>query len=235
MKPSKLMLPPQSTMRAVTPTVMVLWTEELRKAILEYLKEKGDNKRKAEPCSTFLQASKIQRKNTASPDVSEQTSDINTFMFSSNPLSKQFQSRNPDSTSCYTCKKSPITNKASLNDNIVKTLVSDKSTLTKSPAFPVKVEEDSNDSSSDDGIEEAIQRYQLEKMEQQNIGEELNLPVSKGESDSTSDDGIEEAIRCYQLEQLKEKSVLKPFTQTKDPCSKSFIPVVGSTSIGSDE
>ncbi|XP_060932262.1 protein phosphatase 1 regulatory subunit 26 [Limanda limanda] len=197
----------------------------IEEAILEYLKEKGDNKRKADPCSTFLQASKIQRKNTASPDVSEQTSDINTFMFSSDPY--------PNSFKVETLTAPAIKNQASLNDNIVKTLDSDKTTMTKSSAFQIKVEEDSNDSSSDDGIEEAIQRYQLEKMEQQNIGEELNLPAIKGESDSTSDDGIEEAIRSYQLEQLKEMSVLKPFTNTKDPCSKPFIPGVGSTSIGS--
>ncbi|TKS84652.1 28S ribosomal protein S2, mitochondrial [Collichthys lucidus] len=75
----------------------------------------------------------------------------------------------------------------------------------------VKVEEDSNDSSSDDGIEEAIQRYQLEKKEQQNKREAFSPHAFKEDSDSTSDDGIEEAIRCYQLEQLKEKSVLQPF------------------------
>ncbi|XP_034457899.1 protein phosphatase 1 regulatory subunit 26 isoform X2 [Hippoglossus hippoglossus] len=204
----------------------------IEEAILEYLKERGDNKRKADPCSTFLQASKIQRKDTASPDVSEQTSDINTFLFSSDPYPKSFKVETPTAPAVIPVKKS-IKNKASLNDNIVKKLDSDKITMTKIPAFPVKVEEDSNDSSSDDGIEEAIQIYQLEKMEQQNRGEELNLPASKGESDSTSDDGIEEAIRCYQLEQLKEKSVLKPFTHTKDACSKSFIQGVGSTSIGS--
>ncbi|XP_062269607.1 protein phosphatase 1 regulatory subunit 26-like isoform X2 [Platichthys flesus] len=204
----------------------------IEEAIVEYLKEKGDNKRKADPCSTFLQASKIQRKNTASPDVSEQISDINTFMFSSNPYPNSFKVETLAAPAVIPVKKSHK-KKASLNDNIVKTLDSDKIPMNKSSAFQIKVEEDSNDSSSDDGIEEAIQRYQLEKMEQQNIGEELNLPAIKGESDSTSDDGIEEAIRCYQLKQIKEKSVLKPFTNTKDPCSSLFIPGVGRTSIGS--
>ncbi|XP_053303732.1 protein phosphatase 1 regulatory subunit 26 isoform X2 [Pleuronectes platessa] len=204
----------------------------IEEAIVEYLKEKGDNKRKADPCSSFLQASKIQRKNTASPDVSEQISNINTFMFSSNPYPNSFKVETLTAPAVIPVKKSHK-KKASLNDNIVKTFDSDKIPMNKSSAFQIKVEEDSNDSSSDDGIEEAIQRYQLEKMEQQNIGEELNLPAIKGESDSTSDDGIEEAIRCYQLKQIKEKSVLKPFTKTKDPCSSLFIPGVGSTSIGS--
>nr|XP_019937274.1 PREDICTED: protein phosphatase 1 regulatory subunit 26 [Paralichthys olivaceus] len=204
----------------------------IEEAILEYLKEKGDNKRKADPCSTFLQASKIQRKNTASPEVSQQNSDINTFLFSSNSYPKSFKVETLTAPAVIPVKKS-IKNKASLNESIMKKLDSDKSAMTKSSAFPVKVEEDLNDSSSDDGIEEAIQRYQLEKREQQDRGEGFSLRALKGESDSTSDDGIEEAIRCYQLEQLKEKSVLKPFAHKNNPCSKSFIQGVGSTSIGS--
>ncbi|GLD51662.1 protein phosphatase 1 regulatory subunit 26 isoform X1 [Lates japonicus] len=209
----------------------------IEEAILEYLKEKDDHKRKAEPCSTFLQSSKIPRKNPPIPEVSKQNSDSNTFLITSNQYPKSVKAETPAAPAVIPIKKY-IKNKATLNDNMVKKLDSNKSTITKSlisskeqtksPSktirifnkvkcpVTVKVEEDSNDSSSDDGIEEAIQRYQLEKREQQNRRDTFNPQAYKDESDSTSDDGIEEAIRCYQLEQLKEKSVLKPFLHKQE-------------------
>ncbi|XP_040013933.1 protein phosphatase 1 regulatory subunit 26 [Xiphias gladius] len=221
----------------------------IEEAILEYLKEKDDHKRKAEPCSTFLQSSKIPRKNPPIPEVSKQNSD-STFLIASNQYPKSAKAESPTASALIPIKKY-IKNKA-INDNMVKKLDSNKSTTAKNLVLPkeqtkspsktnsifnkvkspvtVKVEEESNDSSSDDGIEEAIQRYQLEKKEQQNRRETFNPHAFKEESDSTSDDGIEEAIRCYQLEQLKEKSVLKPFSHKQKPCSKSLIHAVGSTS-----
>ncbi|GAA6219280.1 protein phosphatase 1 regulatory subunit 26 isoform X1 [Lates japonicus] len=224
----------------------------IEEAILEYLKEKDDHKRKAEPCSTFLQSSKIPRKNPPIPEVSKQNSDSNTFLITSNQYPKSVKAETPAAPAVIPIKKY-IKNKATLNDNMVKKLDSNKSTITKSlisskeqtksPSktirifnkvkcpVTVKVEEDSNDSSSDDGIEEAIQRYQLEKREQQNRRDTFNPQAYKDESDSTSDDGIEEAIRCYQLEQLKEKSVLKPFLHKQEHFSKSLIHAVGSTSM----
>ncbi|KAM9338703.1 protein phosphatase 1 regulatory subunit 26 [Symphorus nematophorus] len=223
----------------------------IEEAILEYLKEKDDHKRKAEPCFNFLQSSKIPRKNPPVPEVSKQNSDSNTFSMASNQFPKSVKAETPIVPAVVPIKKY-IKHKASLNDNTVKKLDSNKSTTTKSLVLPkeqtkstsktlslfskvkypvtIKVEEDSNDSSSDDGIEEAIQRYQLEKKEQQNKREAFNPHAFKEESDSTSDDGIEEAIRCYQLEQLKEKSVLKPFLHKQKPFSKSLIHTVGSTS-----
>ncbi|XP_070781314.1 protein phosphatase 1 regulatory subunit 26 [Enoplosus armatus] len=223
----------------------------IEEAILEYLKEKDDHKRKAEPCFTFLQSSKIPRKNPPIPEVSKQNSDSNTFLIASNQFPKSVKAETPTAPAVIPIKKY-IKNKASLNDNTVTKLDSNKGTTTKSLALPkeqtkspsktislfnkvkcpltVKVEEDSNDSSSDDGIEEAIQRYQLEKKEQQNKREAFSPHAFKEDSDSTSDDGIEEAIRCYQLEQLKEKSVLKPFLHKQKPFSKALIHAVGSTS-----
>ncbi|KAG7499689.1 phosphatase 1 regulatory subunit 26 [Solea senegalensis] len=228
----------------------------IEEAIAEYLKEKGDHKRKAEPCSTLLHSSKIQRKNTPIPDISKQNSDGNAFLIASYPYLKCVKAETPTVPAAIPIKKY-IKNKVSLNDNIKK-LAHDKGTMTKISVFPkeqtinssktismankmkfpvtVKVEEDdSYDSSSDDGIEEAIQRYQLEKQEQQNRTEAFIPCAIKEESDSstTSDDGIEEAIRHYQLEQLKEKSVLKPFLHKSNPCSRSFTHDVGSTSIES--
>lgn len=221
----------------------------IEEAILEYLKEKDDHKRKAEPCFTFLPSTKIPRKNPPIPEVSKQNSDSGTFLIASNQFQKSVKAETLTGPAVVPIKKY-IKNKASLNDNTFKKL--DSSTTTKSLVLPkeqtkspsktislvnrvkcpvtVKVEEDSNDSSSDDGIEEAIQRYQLEKKEQQNKREAFDPHAFKEESDSTSDDGIEEAIRCYQLEQLKEKSVLKPLLHKQKPLSKSLIHAAGSAS-----
>ncbi|KAI3362147.1 hypothetical protein L3Q82_012475, partial [Scortum barcoo] len=210
----------------------------IEEAILEYLKEKDDHKRKSEPCFTFLQSSKIPRKNPAIPEDSEQTSDRDTFLIAS--------SQTPSAPAVIPIKKY-IKNKVSLSDNTFKKLDSNKSLVlpkeqAKSPSktisifnstvncpVTVKLEDDSNDSSSDDGIEEAIQRYQLEKKEQQNKREACSPYTFREDSDSTSDDGIEEAIRCYQLEQ-QEKSILKPFLQKQKAFSKSLIHAAGSTS-----
>lgn len=223
----------------------------IEEAILEYLKEKDDHKRKAEPCAAFLQTSKIPRKNPPIPEVSKQNSDCNTFLIASNQFPKSVKAEGP-APAVIPIKKY-IKNKALLDENTVKKLESNKTAKglllateqTKSPSktigllnkiqspVTVKVEvsnEDSNDSSSDDGIEEAIQRYQLEQKEQQNRTEAFKPHDFKEESDSTSDDGIEEAIRSYQLEQLKEKSVLKPFLHKQKPISKSLVQAVGSTS-----
>ncbi|TSK71982.1 Protein phosphatase 1 regulatory subunit 26 [Bagarius yarrelli] len=63
-------------------------------------------------------------------------------------------------------------------------------------------EDDSKDSSSDDGIEEAIQRFQQEEKERH---EGLRCFQLKEVLDSSSDDGIEEAIRNYQQERQKER------------------------------
>lgn len=224
----------------------------IEEAILEYLKEKDDHKRKAEPCLTILQSSKIPRKTPPIPEVSQQNLDGNTCLIAGNQFPKSVKTETPTAPAVVPIKKH-IKNKDSLNDNIVRKLDSNRSTTTKSLVLPkeqtkspsktislfnkvkcpvtVKMEEESNDSSSDDGIEEAIQRYQLEKKEQENKRETFNPHQFKEESDSTSDDGIEEAIRCYQLEQLKEKSVLKPFLHKQKPISKSLIHAVGGTSV----
>lgn len=220
----------------------------IEEAILEYLKEKDDHKRKAEPCFTFLDSSNIPRKSPSCPEVSKQNSDTNTFLIASSQFPKSVKAETPTSPAVIPIQKY-IKNKISPNENTANTFDLNKSSTTKSlvmPPEPMKipsktinlfnkaklpeVEEDSNDSSSDDGIEEAIQRYQLEKKEQQDKPEPFIPQALKEESDSTSDDGIEEAIRSYQLEQLKDKSVLNPFLHKPKHFTKSLQPVVGSTS-----
>lgn len=219
----------------------------IEEAILEYLKEKADHKRKSEACFTFLQSSKIPRKTPLIPDVSQQNPDSNTFLSVATQFPINIKTENPTTPTALPIKKH-IKNKDLLNDSIVRKLDLNRSTTAKSFVLPkertkgpsktisllnkikcpvtVKIEDDS---SSDDGIEEAIQRYQLEKKEQENKREALN-PLEE-DSDSTSDDGIEEAIRSYQLEQLKEKSVLKPFLDKQRPFSKSLMHAVEGGSV----
>lgn len=221
----------------------------IEEAIREYLKEKDDHKRKAEPCSPFLQPSKIPRKHPSIPEVSKQHSDINSCLIKSNQLPKSVKVEAHSAPAIIPIKKY-IKSRAFFNETVDKNLDSTKSATTKSLPqdhtkttskaislftkakcpVPIKVEKESGDSSSDDGIEEAIQIYQLEKKEQQNRRESFDPHALQEESDSTSDDGIEEAIRSYQLEQLKEKSVLKPFVQKQNPFSMSLLHAVGSTS-----
>ncbi|XP_074546613.1 protein phosphatase 1 regulatory subunit 26 [Halichoeres trimaculatus] len=217
----------------------------IEEAILEYLKEKDGHKRKAEPCFTFLQSSKIPRKNPSVPEVSKQNSDGSRFTIPNSQIPKE----TPTAAAVIPIKKY-IKHKAFLNENAIQNSDSHKS-QTKTFALPkeqdqspsktislfnkvkcsvtVKLGEESNDSSSDDGIEEAIQRYQLEKKEQQNKREAFNPHGLIEESDSTSDDGIEEAIQRYQLEQLKEKREVKPFLHKQKTFSKSLMHV-GSSS-----
>ncbi|XP_061589773.1 protein phosphatase 1 regulatory subunit 26 isoform X2 [Cololabis saira] len=215
----------------------------IEEAILEYLKEKDDHKRKAEPCSTLLESSKVSRKHPSILEVSKQNSNSSTSLIGTSQFPISIKAVIPSSPATVPLKKY-IKNKASLDENFnlnkssAKTLISSKDqTMTpfkatelfnKTIPFPVavKLEEESNDSSSDDGIEEAILRYQLEKKEQQVKIEAFTPHTFKEESDSTSDDGIEEAIRCYQLEQ-KEKTVPKPFLHKQKPFTKSAVNAVG--------
>lgn len=210
----------------------------IEEAILEYLKEKDGHKRKAEPCFNVLQSPKIPRKTQFMSDVSKQNPESNECLITANKYLKTAQIESPMPR--IIPLKKHIKYKHSLNANIVKRLDSNKITTSKSilpkghaKSTPkamgmqcpvtVKTEECSDNSSSDDGIEEAIQRYQLEKKEQENRGESFNLLSFKDDSDSTSDDGIEEAILHYQLEQFKERHVLKPFLHKQKPFSKSLL------------
>ncbi|KAK9532352.1 hypothetical protein VZT92_009739 [Zoarces viviparus] len=223
----------------------------IEEAILEYLKEKDDHKRKAEPCLAFLQSSKIPRTSPPVPEDSNQISDSNTFLIASSQFPKSMEAETSTTPAVIPIKKY-IKNRALLNDNAVEKMDYNTCTTNTSLVLPkeqtkrlsktiglldkvkcpvtLKVDRESNDSSSDDGIEEAIQRYQLEKKEQQNKTETFSPHAFREESDSTSDDGIEEAICSYQLEQLREKSVLKPVLHEQKPFTKSLMHAVGSTS-----
>uniref|UniRef100_A0A3P8WBY9 Protein phosphatase 1 regulatory subunit 26 N-terminal domain-containing protein n=1 Tax=Cynoglossus semilaevis TaxID=244447 RepID=A0A3P8WBY9_CYNSE len=201
----------------------------IEEAIAEYLKEKDNHKRKADPCPALLPSSKIQRKNTPTSEMTKETSVNNTHLIAGNTYPKSVLA----APAVIPIKKY-IKIKASSDDN-VNNLNCSKNTMTNVPLYSkecrtvaMKAKEDSTDSSSDDGIEEAIQKYQLEKQQLQIRKEPLGQRSDKDDSDSTSDDGIEEAIRSYQLEQHKE--VLKQLTHTNSPNSKSLTHTVGSKS-----
>ncbi|XP_054613766.1 protein phosphatase 1 regulatory subunit 26 [Dunckerocampus dactyliophorus] len=166
----------------------------IEEAILEYLKEKDGHKRKMELCSALAQSSK---QTQTIPQVVKIKSESDTFSIMTSNFSKSATQAAPAGVPL----KKYIKHKVILRDRATSPV------NPNSLACKVKAENLSDDtSSSDDGIEEAIQRYQLERMEQQLRGEAFKPLVE--DSDSSSDDGIEEAIRSYQLEQLKEKMSL---------------------------
>ncbi|XP_077354392.1 protein phosphatase 1 regulatory subunit 26 isoform X2 [Festucalex cinctus] len=175
----------------------------IEEAILEYLKEKDGHKRKVD---AFVQTSR-------------QT--IPEIKLESQPFSimrSHFPKSVIQATPATVPVKKYIKHKASLheaavrNSELARIMMRDQTTgiiKQNSLVCKIKVEDVSNDSSSDDGIEEAIQRYQLERIEQQASRDTFKQLASVDESDSSSDDGIEEAIRSFQLEQLREKNVPK--------------------------
>ncbi|KAK0154280.1 Protein phosphatase 1 regulatory subunit 26 [Merluccius polli] len=223
----------------------------IEEAILEYLKEKDGHKHKAEPSTNILQPSKVHRKNTPVPEISKQHSNSNIVLSASNPFSKIPEVENPMAPVQSSVTKNNSINPTPLKENPGSKMDIGRSMTTTSvlPKEPnnsflmannfykkvkdpvtVKGDIDSLDSSSDDGIEEAIQKYQLEKNDKQIRSKDAcNSFTSQDLSDSSSDDGIEEAIRCYQLEQLKEKSVCKPFLHKQRPSIMSPIQSLCST------
>lgn len=224
----------------------------IEEAILEYLKEKDDHKRKAEPRGTVLQT-KIPRKCPPVTEISKQSTDGISRVISESHFSRSVRAETVAALPILPTKKHLKNNY--LNDKMQKKCDTNKSISTKSLVLPkqktkcpskafsifekikcppaVKMEDDSNDSSSDDGIEEAIQRYQIEKNKQEGKRTKFNIQQLREESDSTSDDGIEEAIRHYQLKQLKEKSggVLKSASHKQEPSNKSLIHSIEGASV----
>ncbi|KAJ3605755.1 hypothetical protein NHX12_027799 [Muraenolepis orangiensis] len=223
----------------------------IEEAILEYLKEKDGHKRKAEPSTNTLQPSKVPRRNTPVPEISKQHSDSKIVLSASNQFSKipdiespmapvqSSVTKNNSISQTPAVKEHPV-KKMDIGKSVTTTSVLPKepknsflmaSELYKKVKDPVKEGSDSQDTSSDDGIEEAIQKYQLEKDTQIRSKDACNSFALQNLSDSSSDDGIEEAIRSYQLEQLKEKSTLKPSLHKQRPSTNSPIQSVCSTNI----
>uniref|UniRef100_A0A8C7U8U0 Protein phosphatase 1 regulatory subunit 26 N-terminal domain-containing protein n=1 Tax=Oncorhynchus mykiss TaxID=8022 RepID=A0A8C7U8U0_ONCMY len=224
----------------------------IEEAIQEYLKEKDDHKRKAEPepSTNILQPPKMPRREPPPtvPEPPKPQSDSNKVLTASNQVPKSVKTETQDTTppamkkrvksKTPTCKENPFkklgtTSKAA----VVQKLSSFERKRGPSISNPLSgklkcplvkaVEEhlSDSDSSSDDGIEEAIQRYQQEKKRERHEGggrqSSKPLLLLKEESDSSSsDDGIEEAIRHYQLEKQKEKKSLPKLSLSLPPKHK---------------
>ncbi|XP_035628403.1 protein phosphatase 1 regulatory subunit 26-like [Oncorhynchus keta] len=221
----------------------------IEEAIQEYLKEKDDHKRKAEPepSTNILQPPKMPRREPPPtvPEPPKPQSDSNKVLTASNQVPKSVKAETQDTTppamkkrvksKTPTCKENPFkklgtTSKAA----VVQKLSSFEQKRGPSISNPLSgklkcplvkaVEEhlSDSDSSSDDGIEEAIQRYQQEKKRERHEGggrqSSKPLLLLKEDSDSSSsDDGIEEAIRHYQLEKQKEKKSVPKLSLSLPP------------------
>ncbi|XP_035246493.1 protein phosphatase 1 regulatory subunit 26 isoform X2 [Anguilla anguilla] len=193
----------------------------IEEAIQEYLKKKGDHKRKLEPTASPSQVPKHLKRECPFSDTPKNLDGNIILTASSNHIPKNVKktsSERPSEENSLVVKKGDIIKavKTFPSFETKKCHINVCSQSNKGQNLStVKLEEESPDSSSDDGIEEAIRHYQLEKIKENS--EDLKKPCTflqpNEESDSSSDDGIEEAIRHYQLEKQKEegKHVSKAF------------------------
>lgn len=179
----------------------------IEEAIQEYLKEKVDPKHKKEPIESPIQTPKVQQEGICMPEAPKQLMHSAKVLTPSNHTLKGLKGIQPLVTLKKKKKKvkeNPFGKRGVAKASSAKALHSCLSQVNcKPPSHRIKVEEDDLiNSSSDDGIEEAIQKFQQEEKERH---EGLRYFQLKEELDSSSDDGIEEAIRNYQQERQKEK------------------------------
>ncbi|XP_061071761.1 protein phosphatase 1 regulatory subunit 26 [Conger conger] len=195
----------------------------IEEAIQEYLKKKGDHKRTVEPTASPSPVPKHLKRECPFSDTPQNLDGNMILTASGNHIPKSERTTNLVAT-----ERKRIRNKRPSEENRLLIKKGDIIEAVKTfPSFETKrchinpsshsykgqnvstdkVEEESLDSSSDDGIEEAIRHYQLEKIKENS--EDVKIPCKfsnpKEESDSSSDDGIEEAIRRYQLEKQEEE------------------------------
>ncbi|MCJ8741023.1 hypothetical protein PDJAM_G00065870 [Pangasius djambal] len=182
----------------------------IEEAIQEYLKEKVDHKHKREPMESPVQTPKVQQGGNCMPDPPKQLVHSTKALTTSNHTlkgSKGIQPLVALKKKKKTIKETPFGKTAKALPTKTPPSSGRPSCLPqvdcKPPSLRIKVEEeDLMDSSSDDGIEEAIQKFQQDEKERH---ESLRYFQLKEALDSSSDDGIEEAIRNYQQERQKEK------------------------------
>ncbi|KAG7320966.1 hypothetical protein KOW79_015381 [Hemibagrus wyckioides] len=173
----------------------------IEEAIQEYLKEKVDQKVKREPVEDPMQIPKVQQEGNCMPDAPKQLMHSTKVLTTSNPTLKGSKGIQPLvglKKKKKTIKEKTLPTKAPPSSGTSSCLPQVDCT---SASLRIK-EEDLMDSSSDDGIEEAIQKFQQEEKERHEGLRCFNL---NDVLDSSSDDGIEEAIRNYQQERQKEK------------------------------
>lgn len=194
----------------------------IEEAIQEYLKEKVDHKRKGEPVTGSSPAAKLQRREPSTPDVAKQhthsssgkvlTASNHIQRASTQPLKKTVKKKRVSKENPF--KKADVSKSLPVKSpplSRCKKGSTSSSEMDRSPPRLI-IKEELLDSSSDDGIEEEIQKFQQEKkVMQESEKDNSRYPQRTEDSDSSSDEGIEEAIRCFQAEKHKNnKSLLKP-------------------------
>lgn len=184
----------------------------IEEAIQEYLKEKVDHKHKMEPMESPVQTPKVQQGGSFMLDAPKQLVHSTKVLNTSNHTLKGSTGIQP--LVALKKKKKAIKENTFGKTGVAKTLATKPPPSSGAPSClpqldcpppPLRIkggEEYLMDSSSDDGIEEAIQKFQQEEKERH---EGLRYFQLKDVLDSSSDDGIEEAIRNYQQERQKEK------------------------------
>ncbi|KAI7795787.1 protein phosphatase 1 regulatory subunit 26 isoform X3 [Triplophysa rosa] len=195
----------------------------IEEAIQEYLKEKVDHKRKGDSVTGSSPAAKLQRREPSAPDAAKQLahSGSGKVLTASNhiqrepstqplkekvkkkSLSKENPFKKADVSKSLPVKSPPLSR--------CKKGSSSSSEMDRSPPRLV-IKEELLDSSSDDGIEEEIKRFQQEKKVKLECKKDTTRnPQRTDDSDTSSDEGIEEAIRRFQAEKCENKtSPLKP-------------------------
>ncbi|KAI4892978.1 hypothetical protein NFI96_019743, partial [Prochilodus magdalenae] len=217
----------------------------IEEAIQEYLKEKVDHQRKGEPAVSLLPTPKVSQKREPDSPKQPSHSNSNKVLTTSNHDQKGSKGIQPLVTLKKKKKKKPskenpfrkmdaakaLPVKASPSSGVRKASSSSSSPGVDRLPHPLRIkeeEESSLDSSSDDGIEEAIQLFQQEQKERH----ERSLHL-KEEQDSSSDDGIEEAIRHYQQEKQKqEKDKLYPRQSPLPATQHSKVPMLPADPTG---
>lgn len=194
----------------------------IEEAIQEYLKEKVDHKRKGDPVTGSSPVAKLPRREPSTPDVARQhthsssgkvlTASNHIQRASTQPLKKKVKQKTLSKENPF--KKADLSKSVPVKSPLsrCKKGSSSSSEIDRSPPRLI-IKEEFLDSSSDDGIEEEIQRFQKEKKVQQESEKDTSRhPRRTEDSDSSSDEGIEEAIRRFQAEKHKKnkKSLLKP-------------------------
>ncbi|TRY64892.1 hypothetical protein DNTS_024596 [Danionella cerebrum] len=180
----------------------------IEEAIQEYLKEKVDHKRKGDPMTSSPPPPKLQCKEQTVPDAAIQQTHSGSakVLSTSNHIQrlslKKVKKTNPNKEHISTKRDDlPVASLSPTERN----KCSSSSEMERSPPhLVIKEEKEWVDSSSDDGIEEEIKRFQMEKREKDEDDKDA-LMLAKS-SDSSSDEGIEEAIRRFQEEKHMQKN-----------------------------
>nr|XP_055035966.1 protein phosphatase 1 regulatory subunit 26 isoform X1 [Misgurnus anguillicaudatus]XP_055035967.1 protein phosphatase 1 regulatory subunit 26 isoform X2 [Misgurnus anguillicaudatus] len=197
----------------------------IEEAIQEYLKERVDHKRKGDLVTSPSPAAKLPRREPNASEVAKQhthssggkvltaSNHIQRASTETQPLKKKVKKKKLSKENPF--KKADVSTGLPVKSPILsrtKKGSSSSSEMDRSPPrLIIKEEDEWPDSSSDDGIEQEIQKFQQEKKVKEEDEKETKSSQQTKDSDSSSDEGIEEAIRLFQEEKHKTmKCLLTP-------------------------